>query len=785
MPARAPLPPMPSRLPDPLRLTLLAAGLLFVGSCGDSRSEPAARPYQRLDLEPVSGSMELRPSTELERWQEFDEAEGFGAWKVRAKLHEIVEFQGERVLKIVRREGARIEIPAPLRFTADGQLRISLFVQTIPYELTARLMGKDQEVVQRSLRIQPFRGEQEISLRLPNPGVGEWSIERIVLQLPAGEEATGITAISVDDVPFGGHFTANTVGGEYGLIELGTESRRATCLSSDHPLRSRFAVTAAEQELFFSYCLPAEVRLTGEAPQLRLTLRGDEGREQVLPFGFEEGAGTDPRWHTAKAPLGAFHGETVTAIFEFPAAGAPVRICALGQVQLGERQPDAPTVLLITSDTHRSDHVGFLADESWLRTDAIDQLAAEGVVFTDVLSSINNTTPSHVSLFTGLSPRDTGILANLRRLSDAAPTLAERFAELGYATVAAVSASPVNYRFTGLGQGFDRYSTPAVRTMRGSVETLQELYRWLPDYEGVPLFVWVHIYDAHNPYQPPAEYERLYYPGDVDPYDATRPGTDPSIAPGWNPEIADPAYTEALYRSEITYLDEQLAELFAIDRFTAATIVFTADHGEVLSRGKDKRFNHDGLSLDTLAVPLIFRHPGLSAGERRDSPVLQIDVGRTLLNLVGHSEAEFPGRDLFAEEGRFEGPRFGMEANGFSASVILGRWMLLMALRPPTKAQGASFEARHEVKLFDLESDPHCEREVREEHPERVAKLRGLLTRWLTRSDTRDWEAQATVSSADIAQHLADLGYVSDGASGAASGWFDPECDCDWCSRFE
>jgi len=776
---------MPSRPPDPLRLTLLAAGLLFAGSCGDPRPESSPRPYQRLDLDPVSGAVELRPPTELSRWREFDEAEGFEAWKIRARKHEIVEFRGERVLKIVRKEGGRIEIPAPLRFTADGRLRISLFVQTDPYMLTARAMKGDREQAEVTLRIQPFSGEQEISLRLSNPGVEEWSIDRIVLLLPPGEEATGIAAIAVDGVPYGGHFTANTVGGEYGLIELGTESRRATCLSSDHPLRCRFAVTAAAQELLFSYCLPAEVWLRGKAPPLRLTLRSDEGREQVLAFEFEQEDGAGPRWHTAKIPLGAFEGETVMATFELPAAGAPERICALGQVQFGEREPDAPTVLLITSDTHRSDHVGFLADESWLRTDAIDQLAAEGVVFTDVLSSINNTTPSHVSLFTGLSPRDTGILANLRRLSDAAPTLAERFSELGYATLASVSASPVNYRFTGLGQGFDRYSTPAVRTMRGSVETMQELYRWLPDYEGLPLFVWVHLYDAHSPYRPPAEYERLYYPEELDPYDATRPGVNPSIAPGWNSSIADPAYTEALYRAEITYVDDRLAELFAIDRFAGATVAFTADHGEVLSQGKDRLFNHDGLSLDTLAVPLIFRHPGLPVGERRDEPVMQIDVGRTLLNLVGHPEVEFPGRDLFAEEARFEGPRFGMEANGFSASVISGRWMLLMALRGPTEAPDAPYEARHEVKLFDLENDPHCEHEVRDEHPERVAKLRALLVRWLTRSDTRDWEAQATVSGADIAKHLADLGYASDGASGAGSGWFDTECDCEWCSRFE
>ena len=73
---------------------------------------------------------------------------------------------------------------------------------------------------------------------------------------------------------------------------------------------------------------------------------------------------------------------------------------------------------LITSDTHRADHLGFLFADGELRTDAIDALAERGVVFSNAVASINNTTPSHVALMTGLSPRDTGAVANALPISD-------------------------------------------------------------------------------------------------------------------------------------------------------------------------------------------------------------------------------------------------------------------------------------------------------------------------------------------------------------------------------
>jgi choline-sulfatase len=119
-------------------------------------------------------------------------------------------------------------------------------------------------------------------------------------------------------------------------------------------------------------------------------------------------------------------------------------------------------VVLVTSDTHRADHVGgpHLTGSSAqgrqggvVRTPALDALAARGVVYTDCFAPSHITLPSHAALFTGASPRDTGVLDNNTALGAAAPTLAEVFRAAGWLTAAAVSLDILVDGHSGFGQG--------------------------------------------------------------------------------------------------------------------------------------------------------------------------------------------------------------------------------------------------------------------------------------------------------------------------------------------
>ena len=489
-------------------------------------------------------------------------------------------------------------------------------------------------------------------------------------------------------------------------------------------------------------------------------------------------------WVDERIALDPWVGQEVALEFALEEGARGYRALSQPALTRSRELSDPRTVLLVTSDTHRADHLGFLFEDGGLRTDAIDGLAARGVVFRDAVASINNTTPSHVALMTGLSPRDTGAVANALPLSDVAPTLAETFRDLGYATLAAVSASPVGYRYSGLGQGFDRYTGPGERSARSARETLEELQGWLPEFEDAPLFLWVHVYDAHGPYDPPEEYRGLYYPVGRDPY-AARSSEGAVRAPKWDRGLQDPEFAIALYRSEITAQDEVLGELLARPRFgEGAVIAFTADHGETLLRGMEEPFGHLSLTYNTLAVPLILVAPGLTPGEVRAAPVQQTDVARALLNLAGYAGVEFPGEDLLGSGASSERPRFGVQANGDGASVLLGRWLLVLNLTGRQRDWGSAEESLHAVRLFDIVADPHCEQDVSAGHMSAAGSLRGLLIAWLGEGAQNDWLSEPNGSRLKIQQQLEELGYTASSSAGSAGSWIDLECSCERCAPF-
>ncbi|MEM8711860.1 MAG: sulfatase-like hydrolase/transferase [Planctomycetota bacterium] len=163
------------------------------------------------------------------------------------------------------------------------------------------------------------------------------------------------------------------------------------------------------------------------------------------------------------------------------------------------------TVLLVTSDTHRADHVGFAqegaAASAQVRTPAMDALAARGLVFDNARSVSSTTNPSHASILTGLSPRDTGIHGNLSVLSERAETLAERFQRAGFRTFASTSARHLAPRRSGFGQGFERFAAPPLDLSQDGGISLDSALSMLQGAEGDDVFLWLHFFDVHGPYR--------------------------------------------------------------------------------------------------------------------------------------------------------------------------------------------------------------------------------------------------------------------------------------------
>jgi arylsulfatase A-like enzyme len=586
--------------------------------------------------------------------------------------------------------------------------------------------------------------------------------------------------------------------GEAQLTDVGGDLRRAVGLSSERPLEAEL-VAGPGEELVFAYAQPDEVRALGQSPVLRVTLTCGKAT-RTDRFALEDDLARPSVWHVEHLSLGDFAGRRVRVGFELRAGklvpGLEPReaLCAISEpwvLRSGEgafpgRAP-APSVLLVTSDTHRADHLHVSGLGVDVRTPALDALAARGVLFEDCYSSTNVTNPSHIALMTGTSPRDTRIVSNFTPLSPEATTLAERFHDAGWLTLAVVSTPHLGELGSGLGQGFDRMSVPRVAKRR-SGETIDVLAGWLEGTGSLPVFAWVHLFDAHTPYEPPSEFEHLYYPEGKDPFDPALPV--PRMPAEYRANmpagLRDLEFQRARYRGEVSSLDRELGRLLGHPRLAGGVVAVTADHGESL--GEHGIFwDHADLYPDTIHVPLILAGPGVSSGARVEGPVTQLDLGRTLLDLAGLSESPFPGRSLIAGAGAPPGPsaepRFLISSHGFRASVTRGGWHLLLTLKKSFVSNG---ERRvpalvHGVELYDLSQDPHCLKDLAAVEHARAVELRRLLVAWLCSGQDRGWSSPR-IQDGDLIEQLAQLGYTSE--SEPTGAWMDPNCECAVCREF-
>tara|TARA_R110002126_G_scaffold16625_4_gene66320 strand:+ start:5704 stop:7917 length:2214 start_codon:yes stop_codon:yes gene_type:complete len=449
-----------------------------------------------------------------------------------------------------------------------------------------------------------------------------------------------------------------------------------------------------------------------------------------------------------------------------------------------ELRPTPPRVLLITSDTHRGDYLGLAGDGVDVRTPAIDALIERGTIFTDCWATTHITNPSHVAIMTGVHPRDTGVLNNRTPLLPKALTLAEIFRDAGFLTMAAVSASHLAPERSGLHQGFDRYAAPHADES-DSFDAPERMLRWLDDVpDDRPVFAWLHLFDAHAPYRPPADAFAGYWPEDIDPKRAEL--AVPRRVPGWAMGVRDLNYLEAQYRGEVTRVDQRLAPVLVHPAFANATIALTADHGEHLGVD-DGWFDHRHLDRATLRVPMIFAGPDVPVGARIDGPYMNSDLGARLLEWSGVVAEQFPkGAGTFplrpgpAFRVGEEFTRFGLARNGEAASGEFAGWLGVLHLCDEGVRPGDLSRRRHQFELFDLKADPEAATDVSEANPERSKELRAKIVEWLGDARPKDWGG-SELSGAALEAELAGMGYS--GADDAPES-YDPACTCTECARW-
>lgn len=399
--------------------------------------------------------------------------------------------------------------------------------------------------------------------------------------------------------------------------------------------------------------------------------------------------------------------------------------------------PPPPNVLIVTLDTTRADHLGAYGHPR-RATPALDRLANEGARFTRAYTVTPLTIPAHSSLHTGQLPPRHGVRDNGDFLLGAdAVTLAERLKAEGYQTMAAVGAEVTSHHW-GFQQGFDAYfddlGPSAEPGQRWKVErpgeaVLADATGWLATRDPArPFFAWVHLFDAHAPYEPPEPY-------------ASRYASDPYLA-----EIA-----------HVDALVDQLVATLRRDGTLDHTWVFVlADHGE--GRGSHGEGYHGVLLYDaTTRIPLIVRPPGGRASVAVDAPVSIVDVAPTVLAAVGAAACvACDGRDLgpLVAGGKADARDVYVESlyawhhYGWAPqrALVTPDWKLIASTTPELYAAGDGAETTDRAAA----------------EAGHVAELTGRLT---------TWEAQLTPSGAasaasdDAVAQLAALGYVTAAAA--------------------
>jgi arylsulfatase A-like enzyme len=350
--------------------------------------------------------------------------------------------------------------------------------------------------------------------------------------------------------------------------------------------------------------------------------------------------------------------------------------------QSSARKGSLPDVFLITIDTLRTDHVRCYGYEK-IETPAIDGLAKDGIRFSHAFTPSPITNTSHTTILTGLMPSVHRVTDFAIPLAAEHPTWAELLSAQGYHTAAFIGAVILDSKALapGLDRGFDFYDNfPEQsktksrwgRVERRGMDVVQHAEAWLTAHPRGPHFVWVHLYDPHDPYEPPP------------PYSLT--------------------YKERLYDGEIAYADSALGKfltyLKAHNWCQNAIIVVVGDHGEGL--GEHREETHGIFLYDsTIHVPLIFKLPARSsAATVVDAQVRTTDILPTVLDLVGITQKpQLSGESL---KPLFTGEASSRVAIGETDYPLRFGWASLRSVRTET----FKFIEAPRPELYELKADP-------------------------------------------------------------------------------
>jgi arylsulfatase A-like enzyme len=331
--------------------------------------------------------------------------------------------------------------------------------------------------------------------------------------------------------------------------------------------------------------------------------------------------------------------------------------------------------------------------------------------------------------------------------------------------------APVLSEDYGFAKGFDYYlRTDNVRPADVIVDRALE---WLagdpsePAIRDQPFFLFLHLFDAHHPYEPPWPFDTAYvsrYRSDLRELSQTHPYAQEK-------DLTDEELAEvvALYDGEVAYADFAIGRFFDALRelglYDDSLIVVFGDHGEgFLEHGL---MNHgNSVYEELIRVPLLLRLPGgRSGGERVDAPVQLIDIAPTILQELELEPAPMmQGTSLFNPVLRDGSPRFAYVSEAYAACIRTDSWKVIE--NPKSRAKTIPRALDVDYELYHLTEDPREQKNLALEQTERLASMTEVLHRLarenheLRRQIREDLGVQQLELSEEQERELRALGYV-------------------------
>jgi arylsulfatase A-like enzyme len=443
------------------------------------------------------------------------------------------------------------------------------------------------------------------------------------------------------------------------------------------------------------------------------------------------------------------------------------------------RAGERPNLVLIGVDTLRRDHLGCYG-YARATSPNIDRMAAEGVLFEDVVSQSPWTLPSFATVFTSLYPTQhgAGIMGSGAghfglSMRTSFPPLAMILLKQGYSTGAIINGPALSPEY-GLDRGFESYEGTPGWKQRPADEVTREALRWIDEHRDQPFFIFVHYFEPHVPYSPPVPYDTMfdpYYKGrvekgfDRDTYAIARQALslrgDPRAEADWR-------HLRALYDGEITFTDEAVGQLLQglADRGLEPNtlVVLLSDHGEEF-------FDHGGfehghtLFDELIKVPLIFSLPGVVPQKRRVAQQVRlVDVLPTVLDIMGiPPETHFEGtslRPLISGEETADDSSQALLSPTFaySESILYGTEKKSLTVYPWKLIYDT---VTGEEMLYNLRHDPRELRNAAAADPETRRVLEEVLLKALSGISETACRVDTPVNLADHTKRkLRALGYI-------------------------